>query len=79
MRRGVVTYRRFTTAAEAIRHAIEDVSSAALGSCALEVDGQRIQGREDPDALHQLRVSAAASLALQALQTCSSIAERLTK
>lgn len=46
MRRGVVTYRRFTTAAEAIRYAIEDVSSAALGSCALEANGERIQGRE---------------------------------
>jgi hypothetical protein len=46
MRRGGLTYRRFATAAEAIRHVIEDVSSAGLGSCALEVDGQRIQGRD---------------------------------
>jgi hypothetical protein len=46
MRRGAVIYRRFTTAAEAIRHAIEDVSSAALANCALEVDGKRVQGRE---------------------------------
>ncbi len=46
MRRGAVTYRRFTTAAEAIRHAIEDVSSTALRSCALEANGKRIQGRE---------------------------------
>ncbi len=46
MRRGVVTYRRFTTAAEAIRHAMEDISSAALRSCALEVDGKRFQGQD---------------------------------
>jgi hypothetical protein len=46
MRRGVVSYRRFSTAAEAIRFAIEDVSSAALGGCALEANGKRIQGRE---------------------------------
>ena len=43
-RGGLSTYRRFATAAEAIRHAIEDVSSAALGGCALEANGTRIQG-----------------------------------
>jgi hypothetical protein len=46
MRRGPVTYRRFPTAAEAIRHAMEDLSFAVLGGCALEVDGKRIQARE---------------------------------
>ena len=46
MRRSALTYRRFATAAEAIRHAVEDVAPAGLGSCAVEVDGKRIQGRD---------------------------------
>ena len=44
--RGAVTFRRFATGAEAVRHAIEDVPVAALGSCVLEVNGKRFRGQE---------------------------------
>jgi hypothetical protein len=41
-----LTYRRFKTVAEAIRFAMEDLSSAALGGCMLEVGGERFGGKE---------------------------------
>jgi hypothetical protein len=49
-----LTYRRFGTAAEAIRFAIEDVSSAVLGGSTLIVDGERFGAKE----LKQLYASA---------------------
>jgi hypothetical protein len=44
--KGVVTFRRFSSGAEAVRHAIEDVSSGALGRCVVEVNGQRFHGND---------------------------------
>jgi hypothetical protein len=41
-----LAYRRFDRAAEAIRFAIEVLPSHVLDGCALEVDDDRIAGRE---------------------------------
>ncbi len=45
-RRKGCSYRRFDTAAEAIRFAIEDLSSTALSGCILEVDEERLGAKE---------------------------------
>ena len=45
-RRKGCSYRRFDTAAEAIRFAIEDLSSSALSGCILEVDEERLGAKE---------------------------------
>ena len=41
-----LAYQRFNTAAEAIRFAMEDISPAALGGCALVVEGERLGEKE---------------------------------
>lgn len=41
-----LTYRRFDTGAEAIRFAMEQVPSSTLGTCTLEVDGERFGAKE---------------------------------
>ena len=41
-----LSYRRFNTGAEAIRFAMEHISSSTLGSCTLEVDGERFGAKE---------------------------------
>ncbi len=41
---GRVSYRRFTTAAEAVRYAIEDMPAPLLRGSLLEVDEQRFDG-----------------------------------
>jgi hypothetical protein len=41
-----LNYRRFDTVAEAIRFAMEDLPSAAVGSCMLEANGERFGARE---------------------------------
>ena len=41
-----LTYQRFDTVAEAIRFAIENLPSAALGGCLLEADGERFGAKE---------------------------------
>lgn len=46
MRPSGLTYQRFETVAEAIRFAIEDLPSAALGGCMLEADGERFGAKE---------------------------------
>jgi hypothetical protein len=48
LRRGSksLNYRRFDTVAEAIRFAMEDLPSAAVGSCMLEANGERFGARE---------------------------------
>jgi hypothetical protein len=42
---GPVTYRRFDTAAEAIRYAIESLSSNLLGGTFIETGADRLDGR----------------------------------
>ncbi len=44
--RGAVTFRRFDSGAEAVRHAMEEVPSAALGGCVIEVKRKRFRGNE---------------------------------
>lgn len=46
MRRSGLTYRRFATAAEALRFAVETLPAPALTACILETDGKRIGSRE---------------------------------
>lgn len=46
MRRPGLTYRRFDTAAEAVRFAIESLSATALTACTVETDGKRLGSRE---------------------------------
>jgi hypothetical protein len=46
MRPSSLTYQRFDTVAEAIRFAMEDLPSAAVGGCMLEADGERFGARE---------------------------------
>jgi hypothetical protein len=46
MRPSSLTYQRFGTVAEAIRFAMEDLPSAALGGCLLETNGERFGARE---------------------------------
>ena len=46
MRPSSLTYQRFGTVAEAIRFAMEDLPSAALGGCMLETNGERFGARE---------------------------------
>lgn len=41
-----LSYHRFDTVAEAIRFAMEDLSSAALGGCMLEANGERFGAKE---------------------------------
>jgi hypothetical protein len=41
-----LSYRRFGTAAEAIRFAMEALPSTALDGCILETDGKRLSGPE---------------------------------
>jgi hypothetical protein len=41
-----LTYHRFDTVAEAIRFAMEKVSSRDLGGCTLEVEGERFGAKE---------------------------------
>jgi hypothetical protein len=41
-----VTYRRFDTAAEAIRYAVEELSGASRRACVLEVDEKRLNHAE---------------------------------
>lgn len=57
---GQVSYRRFTTAAEAVRYAIEDMPAPLLRGSLLEVDEQRfdgiqIRGLYDPAAFPLVR------------------------
>jgi hypothetical protein len=42
---GPVTYRRFKTAAEAIRYAVEDLSRSLLDGTFIETDAGRLGGR----------------------------------
>ena len=46
MRRPGLTYRRFDTAAEAVRFAIETLTATALTACTVETDGKRLGSRE---------------------------------
>ena len=46
MRRSGLTYRRFETAAEAVRFAIETLPATALTACTVETDGKRLGSRE---------------------------------
>lgn len=41
-----LSYRRFNTGAEAIRFAMEHVPLSTLGTCMLEVDGERFGPKE---------------------------------
>lgn len=41
-----LSYHRFANVAEAIRFAMEDLPSAALGGCMLEADGERFGAKE---------------------------------
>ena len=41
-----LSYHRFDIVAEAIRFAMEDLSSAALGGCMLEANGERFGAKE---------------------------------
>ena len=47
-----LTYRRFETAAEALRYAIEHVSPSDLSTCTVEVDGERF-GAADLKTLYE--------------------------
>ena len=58
-RRPPITYRRFASAAEAIRFAVEEVPAALLPGVVLEVDGNRF----DHAAIHELYANAAYPLA----------------
>jgi hypothetical protein len=42
---GPVTYRRFETAAEAIRYAVEDLSRPLLGGTFIETGAERLDGK----------------------------------
>lgn len=42
---GPVTYRRFETAAEAIRYAVEDLSRTLLNGTFIETGAERLDGR----------------------------------
>jgi hypothetical protein len=42
---GPVTYRRFKTAAEAIRYAVEDLSQLLLDGTFIETEAERLDGR----------------------------------
>lgn len=42
---GPVTYRRFETAAEAIRYAVEDLSGPLMNGTFIETDTERLDGR----------------------------------
>ena len=46
MRRPGLTYRRFETAAEALRFAVETLPPTALTACVLETDGKRLGSQE---------------------------------
>jgi hypothetical protein len=41
-----VKYRRFSTAAEAIRYAIEDIPAPVLAGCYMEVEGERYEAKQ---------------------------------
>ena len=45
-RRGGLDYRRFPSAAMALRYAVESLNDARLGSATLEVDGERYDSVE---------------------------------
>ena len=47
-----LSYRRFTTAAEAIRHAMEAEDTGALGSTIIETENARL-GASDIEALYE--------------------------
>ena len=53
--RNALAYRRFATAAEAIRFAIEEISAEALGATVLVVNGDR----HDPAAIRAMYADAA--------------------
>jgi hypothetical protein len=53
-RPGSLTYRRFATAAEAIRFAMENVPPADLAHCYLDIEGERYEA----DQLRELYASA---------------------
>ena len=46
MRRRGLDYRRFETAAEAVRFAVETLPATALTACTVETDGKRLGSRE---------------------------------
>lgn len=43
--KSLARYRRFETAAEAVRYAVESLPAAALAGTFLDVDGRRYEGR----------------------------------
>lgn len=63
MHRNAMTYRRFTTGAEAIRFAIEELPPEGLAASVLEIDA----GRFEPGAIRDLYYSAAYPLTRRAI------------
>jgi hypothetical protein len=45
-RSGALTIRRFTHASDAIRYAIEELTPERLASCSIEIDDDRLFGKE---------------------------------
>jgi hypothetical protein len=44
--RGPMHYRRFATAAQAIRYAVEELPAVLLGGCIMQVDEDRFDARQ---------------------------------